>query len=43
MPSALIISGSTLAKIAVVPILALVVAEYGWRAAIIVLSFTTTP
>lgn len=42
LPSALIISGSMLAKMAVVPILALVVAEYGWRAAIIVLAFATT-
>jgi predicted MFS family arabinose efflux permease len=41
LPSALIISGSMLAKMAVVPILALVVAEYGWRAAIIVLSCAT--
>nr|WP_312033702.1 MULTISPECIES: MFS transporter [unclassified Rhodococcus (in: high G+C Gram-positive bacteria)] len=41
LPSALIISGSMLAKMAVVPILALVVAEYGWRAAILVLSCAT--
>lgn len=42
LPSALIIAGSLLAKMTVVPLLALVVAEYGWKAAIIVLAFATT-
>ncbi|GEM29653.1 MFS transporter [Nocardia neocaledoniensis NBRC 108232] len=41
LPSGLILTGSMLAKMAVVPLLALVVAEYGWRAAIIVLAAAT--
>ncbi|NEW28730.1 MFS transporter [Nocardia cyriacigeorgica] len=41
LPSGLILSGSMLAKMAVVPLLALVVADHGWRAAIIVLAAAT--
>ncbi|MFF1553001.1 MFS transporter [Rhodococcus erythropolis] len=41
LPSALILTGSMLAKMAVVPILALVLAEYGWRATIVVLAAAT--
>ncbi|SNY77766.1 Sugar phosphate permease [Nocardia amikacinitolerans] len=41
LPSGLILTGSMLAKMAVVPLLALIIAGYGWRAAIIVLAAAT--
>jgi MFS family permease len=41
LPGALITSGSAIAKMLVVPVLAVVLANYGWRATIIVLAGAT--
>jgi MFS transporter, ACS family, hexuronate transporter len=41
LPGALITSGATIAKIAVVPAMAVILAMYGWRATIVVLAAMT--